>query len=121
MKNISYYKGKLEEEKATLEKELKTVGRINPDNPKDWEAVPPPMVDGPEPDPNDVADRIEEYEGNAGILKQLEVRYNEVTAALAKIEKGSGYGICQEGGEEIEEERLEANPAATTCKKHMKH
>lgn len=119
MKDISYYKTKLEEEKAALQKELGTVGRVNPDNPKDWEATPP-EGDGPEPDANDAADRIEGYEENTGILKQLEIRYNEVVAALTKIEKGEKYGICEVSGEEIEEERLDANPAATTCMKHMK-
>lgn len=120
MKDISHYKAKLEEERTTLKKELESVGRVNPDNPKDWEAVPP-AGDGPEPDMNDAADRIEGYEENAGILKQLEIRYNEVNAALEKIEKGKGFGICEVSGEEIEEERLDANPAATTCMKHMKH
>ena len=41
-----------------------------------------------------------------------------VDEALEKIEKGT-YGICETGGEKIEEDRLEANPSARTCKAHM--
>ena len=38
--NTEHFKKKLEEEKAKIIAELETVGRINPDNPEDWEAVP---------------------------------------------------------------------------------
>ena len=110
-------KGRLSEELKTLEEELEKIGRRNPSNPKDWEAEPP-VADDVEADPNEAADRIEEYEERTGILKELEARYNNVKLALEKIEKGT-YGICEVGGEPIEPERLEANPAARTCEKHM--
>jgi RNA polymerase-binding transcription factor DksA len=114
--DVSQMKEKLLSEKATLEGELKTVGRINPDNPKDWEPTPP--LDGETADDNVQADRIEEYEEHTAILKQLEIRYNSVLHALKNIEDGS-YGVCEVSGEPIEEERLLANPAARTCTKHM--
>lgn len=110
------FKTKLEEEKVTLEAELSTVGRRNPSNPADWEPVP--QETGQEADPNDAADHIEHFEENTAILKELETRYNEVLAALARIEDGS-YGTCSIGGEPIEEDRLNADPAATTCKAHL--
>jgi len=105
------------EEKERLVKELSTVGRINPDNPADWEAIP---VDPGtrEADPNDRADQVENFETNTAILKQLEIQLNDVKDALAKIEDNT-YGICEVGGEEIEEGRLSANPAARTCVEHM--
>jgi leucyl-tRNA synthetase len=53
-----------------------------------------------------------------GILDKLELRLGNVKTALEKIENGS-YGICKICGEKIEEDRLEANPASLTCKKHM--
>ena len=111
------FKGKLEAEKSLLEKELATVGRINPENPNDWQPLPSD-IDASHADENEVADTIEEYEGNAGVLKQLEIRYNEIKAALEKIQNDT-YGVCGVCGEEIEKERLEANPAATTCMKHV--
>lgn len=115
--NTEIYKQKLLEEKARLEKELATVGRINPDNPADWEPVP---VDpgSRESDPNDRADSIEDYETNTAILKQLEIQLTDVSDALAKIEAGT-YGICEVSGHPIEEGRLNANPAARTCMEHM--
>lgn len=116
MKDFSAYKQRLEEEKQKLESELSTVGRRNPSNPADWEAVPPSS--GQEADPNDAADLIEGFEANTAILKELEARYNTVLSALSRIEDGS-YGVCNTGGEEIEEERLNADPAAMTCKAHL--
>jgi RNA polymerase-binding transcription factor DksA len=109
-------KERLLAEKATLEEELATVGRKNPDNDKDWEPVPP--QEGETADDNVRADWIEEYEENTAILKQLETRYNNVLHALKKFDDGS-YGKCEVSGEAIEVERLEANPAARTCKTHM--
>ncbi len=111
------FKTRLEAEKTRLEKELKTVGRINPTNPNDWEPTPVKMDTDPA-DENLTANAIEGFEDNAGILKQLEIQYNEVKTALARIEEGT-FGVCTVCGEEIETDRLEANPSATTCKKHM--
>jgi RNA polymerase-binding transcription factor DksA len=110
------YKVRLEEEKVKLEGGLSSVGRRNPANPADWEALP--QETGQEPDQNDAADLIEGYEQNTAILKELETRYNEVLAALTRIENGT-FGTCIIGGEAIEEERLGADPAATTCKAHI--
>jgi RNA polymerase-binding transcription factor DksA len=114
--NIEYFRTRLTEEKATLESELATVGRKNPSNPNDWEAVPEET--GLEADPNDRADQMEEFGNNHAILKDLENRYNDVIAALARIEDGT-YGICVVSGDAIEEDRLEADPAAATSKAHM--
>ncbi len=116
MKNTDAYKATLEEEKANLETQLQSVGRKNPSNPADWEAVP--AATGQEPDPNDAADLIEGFESNTAILKELEARYNDVLGALTRIEAGT-YGVCEVSGEEIEAERLAADPAARTCKAHL--
>lgn len=114
---LTHFKEKLEAELAILEAELKTVGRHNPKNPADWEAKPEPLDVLPA-DANEVADRIESYEENIAILTDLEIRYNEVKAALTRIEAGT-YGTCSVCGGPIEVERLEANPPATTCKRHL--
>lgn len=116
MIDTTLFKQRLEEEKRKLEGELSSIGRRNPSNPDDWEAVP--QATGQEADPNDAADLISGFEDNTGILKELETRYNEVLAALTRIEEGT-YGVCSVGGEMIEEERLNADPAATTCKAHL--
>lgn len=109
------YKSLLTEEKAKLEEELQSVGRRNPSNPADWEAVP--QETGQEADENDAADQKEGYGENTAILNDLEIRYNQVLTALSRIEDGS-YGTCVTGGEAIEEARLHADPAVTTCIAH---
>jgi RNA polymerase-binding transcription factor DksA len=112
------FEKKLKKELETLEVELKSVGHKNPNNPKDWEPSSG-EVDINASDAADIADNIESYESNTAILKPLEIQYNDVKAALEKIKKGT-YGICEKGGEQIEQKRLEANPAAKTCVAHMK-
>lgn len=116
MHNTKQYKEKLENELKLVESELKSIGRKNPENEEDWEAVPD--TDILKSDEDEVADKIDDYETNTGILKQLEIRYHEIKEALERIDAET-FGICNVGGEPIEEARLEANPAATTCVKHM--
>jgi len=118
MIDTNKYKIKLESELKTLEGELKEIGRKNPSNPSDWEATETDL-DSDSADVNEVADEIEGYEENTAILKQLEIQYNDIKEALEKIKKGT-YGKCEVCGEEIPENRLEANPAAKTCIEHSK-
>ncbi|HMP67336.1 MAG TPA: TraR/DksA C4-type zinc finger protein [Candidatus Paceibacterota bacterium] len=108
--DTKYFKDKLLKEKDRLVSELKSVGRINPDNPLDWEPIPGELEENTS-DKNDQADNIEQYEKNTAILKELEIELNEVNHALEKIEKGT-YGICEKTGNPISRERLEAYPAA---------
>lgn len=120
MKNdidTDYFKEKLEEELFLVEKELNNIGRKNPDNKNDWEAEPT-LMNEDSADPNETADNIEEFEENTAVLKELEIKYNDIKDALKKIEEGK-FGICEISGEPIEEDRLIANPAARTCKAHM--
>lgn len=93
-----------------------SVGRRNPAVPNDWESIPSEI--GTESDLIDQADVVTSHETNNAILADLEARYDGVLAALSRIEKGM-YGICEVCGEKIEEERLEADPSATTCKKDL--
>jgi RNA polymerase-binding transcription factor DksA len=116
MENTAHYKEILEAEKVRLEGELSTVGRPNPSNPNDWEAVPAEV--GLEADPNDQADQMEGYSENNAILTDLELRYTDVKDALARIEDGT-YGTCEVCGAEIEADRLDASPSARTCKAHL--
>ena len=115
MNDTSRYQGTLEEEKARLEAELATVARRNPAAGNDWE---PMAVDQAEADPNLEADHMQRFGENVAIAEDLEVRYKDVQDALARIAAGT-YGTCKVGGEEIEQERLDADPAARTCRAHM--
>ena len=116
--DIEHFKKKLEAEEKLLEKELEAVGRRNPDNLSDWEATPADK-DVSRADENTVADGIEDYEENVAIVDTLETRYQDLKNALDKIKNGT-YGLCQVCGEEMDAERLEANPSARNCRLHMK-
>ena len=117
MTDTAKYKTALENELKQVTEELSTIGIHNPENPSDWIAVPE-GTERAEADPNVGADRVEEWDERRAVLAELETRYNNVKRALKKIEAGT-YGTCEVSGEPIEPDRLDANPAARTCKVHM--
>lgn len=114
---IQIYKTKLEEEKKLLEEELSDLGKKDKDG--DWEATPEEDSTGEDfKDDGDMAERTEEYEEKSLKLNSLEKRLGDINSALEKIKTG-GYGICENCKNEIESDRLEANPAATMCTECM--
>jgi RNA polymerase-binding transcription factor DksA len=117
MNDTSAYKIQLEEELETLTGDLKELGIHNPQVKEDWIALPQDVAEQ-DADENVVADKAEDWLERSATLGQLETRYNNITKALEKIADGT-FGICEIGGEEIEQDRLSANPAARTCKAHM--
>lgn len=113
----SAYKTVLQNELTEITKSLSELGVRDPDNPNDWVTTP----DEPSkntPDPNDFGDRSEEWQERRGTLSALETRFNNIKRALQKIEAGT-FGICELSGTQIETDRLDANPAARTCKAHL--
>ncbi len=114
--DTTHFKKRLEEEKELVEKELSEIATRDPQNPTNW--LPKKPSEESSPDENDNADIDEEIGARAAEVNELEGRLNEIIRALEKIEGGT-YGICEISGEPIEEDRLEANPAARTCKAHM--
>lgn len=116
-KQVADFKSRLEKERTLLEKELNALGARNPSNPSDWVPAKP---EGDEfgADRNDNADIIEDMQDDNASMNELEGRLNTVIAALARIENGT-YGICEVCSNEIEHDRMNANPAATTCMAHM--
>jgi RNA polymerase-binding transcription factor DksA len=111
-----HFRKKLEEEKTKLESEMGYIGRKNPSVPNDWEPVP--SETGTESDLADQADVVVNHENISAILGDLESRYDTILAALSRIDKET-YGTCEVCGIAIEEARLEADSAATTCTKHL--
>ncbi len=114
--DTSYFKELLVNEKDLLQKELASLGRKNPDRKGDWEATEENSGDPAEE--GEVAENLSDFDDNRNKLDQLEPRLTEVVAAIERIESGT-FGICEACEAKIEEDRLEANPAATTCKAHM--
>lgn len=68
---------------------------------------------------DDQAQVTEENDVRKSLLLEAQHNLEQVNNALLRIENGT-YGICAVSGEEIEPERLEAVPYATTCMKHAK-
>jgi DnaK suppressor protein len=110
-KLIEKLKGKLEEEKSSIQKELESFAKKD-DSPKgDWETKYPNRENG---NMEEEADEVQEYGNLLPVEYSLEVKLKDVNSALEKIEKGT-YGKCEKCGKEIDEKRLLACPEAKTC------
>lgn len=111
-------KEKLEKERDMLLGQLGDMGKLNPET-GEWEATPEEMAQ-PEADQNDMADRFEDFEERSSMIKVLEPRLNNILRALKGINRES-FGVCEVCKKDIEMARMEANPAARTCKKHLEN
>ncbi|MEI7709508.1 MAG: TraR/DksA C4-type zinc finger protein [bacterium] len=111
-------KEKLESERDILLEELRDMGKLNTET-GEWEAIPE-EIDAPQSDENDKADRFEDFEARSSMLKTLEPRLNNILKAIKNLNKES-FGKCEVCKKDIEMARLEANPAATTCKAHLEN
>lgn len=110
------YKLQLEAEKLLLEEELSGLGKKN-EHTGEWQAISSD-AGNTESDESDMDDRSEDYEEKSSLINVLVKKLNTVIRALLKIEDGT-YGICDTCGGKIEEDRIEANPSALTCKNCM--
>lgn len=104
-------KAQLEEKKIDLENELKLLEEED-------SFVDPDRTSG------NAEDADEAYEDTSHLENQLKKEtatesLGLVEKALAKIENGT-YGVCEEGGEDIEVARLKAVPEADNCVEHEK-
>ena len=109
-------KEKLEKERDILFEQMKDMGKLNTET-GEWEAIPEEL-EFPTSDENDKADRFEDFEARRSMIRTLEPRLNNILKALKNLHKES-FGKCEVCQKDIEMARLEANPAATTCKKHL--
>lgn len=111
-------KEKLEIERDALLEQIKDMGKLNAET-GEWEAIPEEL-EFPEADENDKADRSENFEERSSLVRALEPRLNSILKALKGINRES-FGKCEVCKKDIEMTRLEANPAAQTCKKHLEN
>jgi len=106
----------LEKERDILLEELKDMGKLNTQT-DEWEAIPE-VLDFPESDQNEMADRFEDFEARSSMIKTLGPRLNNILKALKGLNRES-FGRCEVCKKDIEMTRLEINPAARTCKQHL--
>jgi DnaK suppressor protein len=52
-----------------------------------------------------------------GLARTVELQRRRVRDALSRLDGGT-YGRCEVCGREIDDERLEARPEASTCREH---
>ena len=112
-KTIEELEKKLKEEKISIEKELEKFAKKD-DSPKgDWETKYPNRENGTM---EEEADEVQEYGNMLPVEYSLETKLKDINSALEKIKNG-GYGVCENCGKKIGEERLRACPEAKTCLK----
>ncbi len=109
-------KEELEKERDILLEQMKDLGTFDAET-GDWEAMPE-KLSGPQADPNDRADRAEDFEARSSMIDTLEPRLQNILKALKGLNRES-FGKCEVCKKDIEAARLEANPAARTCKEHL--
>lgn len=103
---IEKMKGKLLEEKKMLENQLARFAK--PVQKGEGYVI---LEENLGSDVDDAATETEINDDNRALEKTLEERLRDVLDALEKIRQGT-YGVCEETGEDIPEDRLEALPTA---------
>lgn len=109
-------KEQLEHERDVLLEQMKDMGKLDVET-GEWEAIPQEL-EFPESDENDKADRFEDFEARSSRMRTLEPRLTNILKALKRLNRDS-FGKCEVCKKDIELARLEANPAARTCKQHL--
>ena len=85
-KLIEDLKGKLEAQKKTVQKELESFAKEDPNLKHNWDTKYPNREDG---DKDEEADEVQEYDNKLSLEYSLELKLKDVTMALEKIEKGT--------------------------------
>lgn len=101
---------KLIEERDRLKTELEAFASQNPKNSQDYIADFPNM--GDKEDEN--AEEVDTFSTNLTLERTLESQLRDVIDSLGRIEAGT-YGICKYCDKEINEKRLQARSASSSC------
>ena len=101
----------LQLKKEALEKELSRFATKDAKLKGDWDTKYHRI---PEGNLEEAASEVEEYSTSLPIEHSLELQLKAVNAALEQIQKGT-YGVCENCGKEISQERLAAFPEAKVC------
>lgn len=109
-KFIEEMKAVLEQRKKDLEKSLEEVAQKSSRIKDSYEAKFPEYGTSEE----EGADEVATFTDRVSLEENLETGLQEVEAALKKIQQGK-YGICEECGKEIDEQRLKVMPTARWC------
>ncbi len=124
-KTINELKTALEKERELLISELKTIATPDPHLKDNWdvkhEEWSENQITSEEAlESDESVNESDEDMKNKALSDHLELRLKEVNDALKRMENGT-YGICEVCKKDIEMDRMEVNPAARTCKKHLEN
>ena len=104
-------KARLEEEQTRLERELAAIGTKDASL-RDRYDVTYPETGGNSDDDN--ALEVSEYSDEISLKTRLENELRDTKSALRAMAKGK-YGLCKYCHKEIDEKRLQARPASSSC------
>ncbi|MBN1584845.1 TraR/DksA C4-type zinc finger protein [Candidatus Uhrbacteria bacterium] len=107
---IKEMESRLNSERTRLKEELESFASQNPKNSQDYNANFPNL--GDKEDEN--AEEVDTFSTNLALERTLESNLRDIDDALDRIGKGI-YGICKYCGKEIDEKRLQARPASSSC------
>ena len=110
-KIITELREKLEQQKESLEKELKNFAKEDTKPKGDWDTRYPKFNGG---GLEEEADELQEYEKLLSVEYSLELRLRDTNSALEKI-KENEYGKCEKCNKNIDIERLKVCPEARFC------
>jgi RNA polymerase-binding protein DksA len=106
---IQHFKQKLLEEQTRLSQELEDFG--TKDASGKYQATYPESGGSSD---DDNAMEISEFADDMSIEARISSELKDVVSALASIEKGT-YGTCKYCNKPIDEKRLDARPASSSC------
>jgi len=109
-KVLSELKAALLKEKGELEADLSRIAKPVDKATGDYETA----FEDIGTDREDNTTEVEQYADNLPVEMALEKKLQDIIDALKKMEDGT-YGICANCNQEIDVERLRANPSAKTC------
>lgn len=108
---LEHFRKRLEEEQTRLSQERGNFGVEDPKSPGHFTVAYPESGSNSE---DDNAMEVAEFADDASIEARVESELRDVEQALKAIENGT-YGVCKYCGQPIDEKRLEARPASSSC------
>ncbi len=107
---LAELKESLLKEKEELENNLGRIAKPASDKEGDYE----PTFEDIGRDIDDNITEVEQFTDNLPVEITLQKKLQDVLEALERMDKGT-YGVCENCHQEIDIERLKANPSAKTC------
>ena len=104
----------MKEEKKRITDDLKYFAKKDTKVKGNWKTIFPSFGRSISEETSENAEEVEEYTALLPVEHTLELRLQDIDAALEKIKKGD-YGKCEKCHKEIEPKRLVVNPEARVC------